>query len=176
VIAYVKQYPIPGNDEQRKGQTNPNQVMLWNLINVLENLWNTSFKLISPLVTIILIRRQRRLKYPLALKWIHHLLRLLDLVEPKLGKVKKNYSKFQGRITKPQLTWKQRADVVYFHLHWAHVWSVRNATIQTFVHQLLNVRKYTLKNFTGYTKLRTLLLMYICAAQQCHIPNWESIK
>ena len=43
--------------------------------------------------------------------------RLLDLVEPKFGKVKKNYSKFQGRITKPQLTWKQRADVVYFHLH-----------------------------------------------------------
>ena len=114
---YVKQYPIPGNDEQRKVQTNPNQVMLWNLINVLENLSNTSFKLISPLITIIPIRRQRRLKYPLALKWIQYLSRLLDLVEPKFGKVKKIYSKFQGRITKPQLTWKQRADVVYFHLH-----------------------------------------------------------
>ena len=76
-----------------------------------------SFKLISPLFTIIPIRRQRRLKYPIALKWIQHLSRLLDLMEPKFGKVKKNYSKFQGRITKPQLTWKQRADVVYFHLH-----------------------------------------------------------
>ena len=64
---------------------------------------------------IILIRRQRHLKYPL--KWIQHLSRLLDLVEPKFGKVKKSYSKFQGRITNSQLTWKQRADVVYFHLH-----------------------------------------------------------
>ena len=116
-FTYVKKYPIPGNDEQRKVQTNPNQVMLWNLINVLENLWNTSFKLISPLVTIIVIRRQRHLKYLIALKKIQHLSRLLDLVEPKFGKVKKSYSKFQGRITKPQLTWKQHADVVYFLLH-----------------------------------------------------------
>ena len=62
-------------------------------------------------------RRQRRLKYLLALKKIQHLSRLLDLVEPKFGKVKKSDSKFKSRITKPQLTWKQHADVVYLYLH-----------------------------------------------------------
>ena len=91
--------------------------MLWNLFNVLENLSNTNLKLISPLIMIILIRWQRRLKYLLALKWIQHLLGHLNLVKSKFGKVNKSYSKFQGRITKPQLTWKQHADVVYLYLH-----------------------------------------------------------
>ena len=79
--------------------------------------WETCRIPVSPLIMIILIRWLRRLKYLLALKWIQHLLGRLALVKPKFGKFKKSYSKFQGRITQTQLTWKQCADVVYLYLH-----------------------------------------------------------
>ena len=74
----------------------------------------------------------------------HTMETLLLNVERKFGlKKSKSSLKFLGRIKKPQLTWKQRADVIYFLLHPAFgngdfelastVFDIPHQTIRTWV-------------------------------------------